>query len=96
MKKLLLFNSATSILLYFICYIILCFVDWEIYNPYQWILNLPTMGEEKRSQILVGILMWQFCQIIILRDLVLKKPNKEEISEVKEEEKSGMRHKTID
>jgi len=42
---------------YWSIYLIKSFIIWELNNPFQWIIDIPTYSESDRFQILFSILM---------------------------------------
>lgn len=58
------YRIATHIILslstYSICYLIGCYLQWEIFNPFYWIVKLPNENLEYRLGVLGGLFLYQF------------------------------------
>jgi hypothetical protein len=47
-------------------YLIKCFIEWNIYNPIEWIINIPTYSNNQRF----GIILCTIFYILFLRVVV--------------------------
>ncbi len=47
--------------LYFFVYAIICFVDWKLHNPFQWIIEAPNETPKYRSTIVGCLIVHQIC-----------------------------------
>lgn len=55
MKKILITSMTLTAILYTCTFISISFVTWEISNPFQWIILIPTYSPETRFFILFAI-----------------------------------------
>lgn len=44
--------------IYFVCYWFVCFVRWKVYNPFQWVYDIPTMDNTERAMLLLGTVLY--------------------------------------
>jgi len=68
MKKTLITNFKINISVYIVVYFIAAFVNWDIYNPFQWIINIPNYNPIDRGLGLFMFSLWQTIQLLILYD----------------------------
>lgn len=44
--------------MYAVAYILVCFVNWKLYNPVQWVINLPDQSMNDRIGVLCCAAGW--------------------------------------
>lgn len=66
MKKVMLYHWVIVIVEYLTVYLIASFVKWELSNPFQWIIEIPTYTGGTRFMILFYFLAWHIIQILFI------------------------------
>lgn len=51
--------------LYTLAYVLACFVNWKIYNPVQWVIDLPQQSNGERFVVLCVFFCWFIAVIAI-------------------------------
>jgi len=72
--KFFLINSACSLCLSILCWLIKCFVLWHITIPYAWLAQLPHYTPDERINLFVGFIAWQIFQGIYVYMIISKQP----------------------
>ena len=64
-KKIFLSIVVTNIILQIIVQIFRSFIIWNIYNPIQWIIDIPTYTSDVRGGILSAFLIFWLCSVAV-------------------------------
>lgn len=64
--------SASIWLFFWLCG---CFVRWNIFNPFQWLLDMPRYTIEDRLGILMSLIMYYGISIALIYESVNPKSN---------------------
>lgn len=63
-------TTAAAITLYFIIYLVTVFIEWDLYNPFWWIIEIPTGTEDFRANVVsiyafyIGV-KYMFIEILV-------------------------------
>jgi len=60
-------HIKTTFIIYCIVYFLTSFVLWELKNPFQWIIDLPTYDYYQRFTLLFMIILYNFLLRLILK-----------------------------
>lgn len=67
--KIIKISLAISATLYAIVYIGYSFVEWEIKNPFQWIIDIPTYDPMARFAIMCCVVMYYGILFVVAIDI---------------------------
>lgn len=66
---------ALSISIWLFLWLCTSFVNWNIKNPFQWIIDMPTYASDERFGILTSLLMYYGISISLIYEIVKSKTN---------------------
>lgn len=61
-------GQIITLILYCIIYLIISFVIWDFYNPFQWIIDIPDYKTEERAGILTGFVVYYAILYGVIKD----------------------------
>lgn len=61
LKFIIFFNISITTTIWLIWYLTVAFTLWELYNPLQWIIDIPTSESKHRFAVLLSYLCYQGC-----------------------------------
>jgi len=50
-KRVLIRMFLNTLILYSIVYLVTCFIKWEIFHPFQWVIDIPTKTGTYRTNV---------------------------------------------
>ena len=76
MKKHILITISVNALLYTAVYFFIAFVNWELYNPFKWIIDIPNYGSGERAAILIILVCLHIIEYMVISDYLKRNKTK--------------------
>lgn len=70
MKRVLLYHWLIVTMEWTAVYLLAAWTRWEFFNPFQWLIDIPTYQMDSRFFLLMGILIWHILQITLIYNII--------------------------
>jgi len=67
------YHIVQTLLIWILWYSIWVFTIWELYNPFQWIIDLPTYEWTDRFMLLTFWLFYNVISLVLWRETIKRK-----------------------
>ena len=64
-KKVLMRMFLNTLILYSIVYLVTCFIKWEIFHPFQWIIDIPTKTRAYRTNVFFSCFFYTLTNAVL-------------------------------